>query len=105
MRRLIWLHMPAVIWGASTEFLGLICPLTPLEVMLRQLGGGPGYQTGFIEHYITAILYPSGLTRGLQIWLGILAVVPNAAVYLYILVYRRRTSRNSDESSSRHRHP
>ncbi len=89
-RKLIWFHAPAAVWGASTEFLGLICPLTPLEVMLRQLGGSSGYQTGFIDHYITAVLYPSGLTRHLQIWLGIAAVVPNAALYVYILAHATR---------------
>ena len=34
-RRLIWVHIPAALWGALIEFGGWICPLTPLENLLR----------------------------------------------------------------------
>ena len=27
-----WIHLPAVAWAALTEFMGWICPLTPLEI-------------------------------------------------------------------------
>lgn len=84
-------HLPAVIWGTLTELAGLFCPLTPLEVALRELGGGAGYKGGFIEHYITALLYPSGLTRGVQIALGSAVLVLNAAVYGYLLLRRKRS--------------
>ncbi|MDP1564918.1 MAG: DUF2784 domain-containing protein, partial [Polaromonas sp.] len=30
-----WLHLPALAWGATVEFAGWICPLTPLENALR----------------------------------------------------------------------
>ena len=90
--RLMWFHLVAVVWGAMTEFIGLICPLTPLEVTLRQLGGGAGYEGGFIDHYLMAILYPSGLTREIQIWLGFAALVPNVFIYGYILVRRKRAA-------------
>ncbi|MDH4236829.1 MAG: DUF2784 domain-containing protein, partial [Nitrospira sp.] len=29
--KLVWLHLPAVAWGAWVEFSGWICPLTPWE--------------------------------------------------------------------------
>jgi hypothetical protein len=90
--KLMWIHLAAVAWGALTEFLGLICPLTPLEVTLRQLGGDAGYEGGCIDHYLLAILYPSGLTRGLQIWLGLAALAPNVLVYGYFLVRKRRAA-------------
>jgi hypothetical protein len=38
-RRLAWIHLPAVIWGAIVELFGWVCPLTPLENWLRQRGG------------------------------------------------------------------
>lgn len=91
--RLKWLHLPAVVWGALSEFLGVFCPLTPLETMLRKLGGGTGYEGDFIEHYITALIYPSGLTRGIQIALGFGALLLNMAIYGYWLL-RKRRSRN-----------
>lgn len=87
-RRVAWLHVPAVVWGVITEFAGLVCPLTPLENVLRDRAGQVGYTGGFIEHYITRMMYPNGLTRGLQVALGSLALVTNAALYWWAL--RRR---------------
>ncbi len=86
--RLAWLHVPVVLWGAWIEFSGRICPLTPLEVGFRRRGGEAGYEGGFIEHYITAIIYPDGLSRGIQVALGVVVVVINVAVY--VMLIRRR---------------
>ena len=86
--RLAWLHLPVVLWGAGIEFLGGICPLTPLENQWRQLAGEQGYAGGFVEHYIVALLYPDGLSRTIQIVLGLLVIVVNASIYAY--VWRRR---------------
>ena len=91
--RLMWLHLPAVAWGALSEFLGVICPLTPLETALREIGGGSGYEGDFIEHYITALIYPAGLTRGVQLALGFGALLLNMAVYGYWLLRKRRSRR------------
>ena len=89
--RLAWIHLPAVIWGATIEFAGWICPLTPLEVALREAGGGVGYEGGFIEHYITALLYPSGLSRPIQVGLGVVVLALNACVYWTLARRARRT--------------
>lgn len=88
--RLMWLHLPAVTWGALIEFAGWICPLTPLENSLRKLGGEPGYSGGFIEHYITAALYPDGLTRGVQIGLGTAVVLSNLLAYGWLFRKKMR---------------
>ena len=85
--RLAWVHLPVALYGAIIEFLGFICPLTPLENSLRQRGGEAGYSGGFIDHYITATIYPSGLTRGIQLVLGVAVLVLNAV--LYAIVVRR----------------
>ena len=79
--RLAWLHLPAAAWGAGIEFAGAICPLTPLELHLRSLAGQQGYAGGFVEHYVFALLYPEGLTRNVQLALGVLVVVINVLVY------------------------
>jgi hypothetical protein len=79
---LAWLHLPAVVWAATTEFLQLICPLTPLENHLRTLGGEAGYSGGFIAHYLASLIYPAGLTREMQFLLGALVIGINAVVYL-----------------------
>jgi hypothetical protein len=89
--RLMWLHLPAVVWGALSEFLGVFCPLTPLETALRKIGGQTGYTGDFIAHYITAVIYPSGLTRGTQIALGFGALLLNMAIYGYWLLGKRQS--------------
>ena len=87
--RLVWIHAPAAIWGALIEFAGWICPLTPLENHFRRLAGEGGYEGGFIDHYVTALIYPSGLSRNFQILLGVMVVLVNVACY-WIIVRRVR---------------
>jgi hypothetical protein len=90
-RRWAWAHLPAAAWGALIMFAGFVCPLTPLENWLRRLGGEAGYAGGFVEEYVLAILYPSGLTRTHQIVLGALVLAVNGAVYGWLWWRRRST--------------
>ncbi|WP_044871782.1 DUF2784 domain-containing protein [Pseudomonas sp. LFM046] len=79
--RLALVHLPAVAWGATVEFLHLICPLTPLENRLRLAAGEQGYSGGFIEHYLVPVIYPAGLTPGIQLWLGTFVLLLNLVPY------------------------
>lgn len=99
--RVAWLHVPAALWGAFTEFAGFICPLTPLENAWRRAGGGQGYEGGFIEHYVTAALYPSGLTRTIQVALGLLVLGLNGWVYWRLWRRRRRDGTPAPERPRR----
>jgi len=80
-------HLPAVAWGAWTEFTGTICPLTPWEQALRRQAGTAGYAGGFVEHYLVPLIYPAALTPGIQVALGAFVLTVNAV--LYALVWRR----------------
>ena len=80
-RKIIWVHIPAVIWGVVIELTGWICPLTPLENYFRVKAGGVGYSSGFVENYIIPIVYPIGLTRGIQLVFSLLVIVINIVVY------------------------
>ena len=84
------LHLPAAIWGALIEFAGWICPLTPLEQSLRLKAGEQGYSGSFVEHYLLPLLYPSALTRTVQIVLGCVVFIINLGVYGYLLRSRLR---------------
>ena len=84
-RRLVWIHVSAVLWAAIIEFSGWICPLTPLENWLRQNGGEVGYRSDFVARYLLPVLYPEGLTRELQIALGSAVIVVNLAIYSWVL--------------------
>lgn len=83
--RVIWLHLPAMAWGAYVAFSGRICPLTPLENRLRMQGGEAGYEAGFIEQYLLPVLYPANLTSTTQLVLGALLVLTNLAIYGLLL--------------------
>lgn len=88
--RLVWLHVPAALWGALIMLAGWPCPLTPLEVWMRRKGGEAGYRGSFVEEYLLDIVYPPGLTRGVQIALGTAVVLVNLAAYTLL---RRRAAR------------
>lgn len=90
--RLAWLHLPAAGWGVLIEVAGWFCPLTPLENHFRRAAGQAGYAGGFIEHYLTAAIYPAGLTRTVQ-W-GIAAGVVLVNVAVYYVIWRRRRAPN-----------
>ncbi len=88
---LVWVHLPAAVWGALIELRGWICPLTPLENRFRARAGDAGYEGGFIEHYILPVLYPGDLTRDIQLVLAAVVIVLNLGIYGY--VFRRTRSR------------
>jgi len=90
---IMWVHLPAACWGALIELAGWVCPLTPIENWLREAGGGEGYRLGFIEHYIMPVLYPIGLTRDIQVFLGIGVILFNAGLYTVILSRHKRLSK------------
>jgi hypothetical protein len=93
-RRVAFLHVPAALWGAWIELAGWICPLTPLENTLRTAGGRVAYQGDFVEHYILPVLYPSALTRNIQLLLGCMVLGLNLGIYGYLLY------RNAENSTS-----
>ena len=88
-RRIAYVHLPALAWGCWVELSHSICPLTPLENQLRQLGGEAGYQGGFLAHYLARVLYPEGLTAQIQWVLAAALVAINVLAYGRLLLKRR----------------
>jgi len=87
--RLVWLHLPAVLWAMTIEFYGGVCPLTPLENWLRMMAGEGGYSESFIAHYIGAVIYPGEITTGIKIMLGMAVLVVNLVLYGWIIKQQR----------------
>jgi hypothetical protein len=79
--RVIWVQLPATVYGALVELVGFACPLTALQKYLLRRGGQAGYHGGFISHYLIQVIYPPGLTRGIQIVLGLFVVLIAVAGY------------------------
>ena len=88
--RVAWVQAPCAVWGILIELRGWICPLTPLENALRRRGGAAGYEGGFIEHYLLGVVYPTGLTREVQMVLGLAVIGINLVAYALLLRRLRR---------------
>ena len=84
------LHLPAAAWGVYVELAGAFCPLTALENRLLVLAGRSGYRGGFVEHYLLSVIYPAGLTRGIQQLLAATVVLLNVVLYAWLIRRRRR---------------
>ena len=50
-------HLGAIAYVAAQAGLGITCPLTTLEQWLRAQGGAQPYGGGFIEHWLSRLLF------------------------------------------------
>lgn len=90
--RLALVHLPLAGWGVWVELAGWACPLTYAENYFMRRAGEGGYAGGFIEHYLLPVIYPTALTRPLQLGLaaGLLAV--NVVAYALLVRRLRQTA-------------
>ena len=79
--RIVYIHLPALLWGIYIEFTNSICPLTYLENWLLYKGELATYSNDFINNYLFPIIYPEGLTSEIQIYLGISLIFINILIY------------------------
>jgi hypothetical protein len=52
-----WAHLVAIAFVVLQTWLGATCPLATLENWLREQAGQATYEAGFIEHWVSAILF------------------------------------------------
>jgi hypothetical protein len=59
VNRRLWrgLHLLAIAVVAAQAWLGRLCPLTSLEMALREAAGAPAYGGSFVAHWVQALLY------------------------------------------------
>jgi hypothetical protein len=50
-------HVAAIGVVVAQAWLGVVCPLTTLESWLRVQAGAAAYETSFIEHWLTRLLF------------------------------------------------
>ncbi len=86
--RLVWVHVPVVVWAVAIVAIGFTCPLTPLEKLLRRRAGGETYDGGFVDHYLEGVVYPGRFLVAARAVVLVLIVVGYAG-----LVLRARSDR------------
>ena len=84
--KIIYIHLPALLWGIYIELTNSICPLTYLENWFLYKGELTTYSNDFINNYLFQIIYPKGLNAEIQIYLGISLIVIN--ILIYGLIYK-----------------
>jgi hypothetical protein len=78
---LLWLHIPVSLVILGLYVTGSDCPLTSLELALREGAGEPGYTGGFIGHYITDPLGLPIQATSTQVGIYVVAFLPNVIGY------------------------
>lgn len=88
--RTIGLHVLAAAWGFGTVLVGFQCPLTHAENWARhQAGVAQLPPSGFIDHYLTGVIYPDS-ALGLVRVLAAVTVLVSWAGYLRLHHRHRR---------------
>lgn len=90
IRWIAWIHLPVALYGVLVEWIGWICPLTPLENHFRRLAGSEGYSGGFIQHYLLPLIYPANYTPTLQLILGAIVLAVNMTIYAMLAARYRK---------------
>ena len=85
LKKIIYIHFPALIWGIYIELSHSVCPLTYLENWFLQKADMTTYSIGFFQNYLVPIIYPPNLSKDLQINIGIALVVINIIIYGFII--------------------
>jgi len=88
--RLAWLHIPMVLWAFLVNIMEWICPLTPLENLYRKAAGEPGYESGFVDQYLTPLIYPEAMSYQMGVLLGISVLIWNFLVYYFLIFFRKK---------------
>ncbi|MFC7450207.1 DUF2784 domain-containing protein [Rhodococcus daqingensis] len=87
---MIWPHLILAGWGFSTIVFGFDCPLTHIEDWARREAGEQGLSRGFIDTYLTGVVYPERYTTLLQVLAGTAVLVSWAG----FVIRRRRPDRD-----------
>ena len=80
-RPVLLAHVAVVTAIVTVAVLREPCPVTELELWLRELGGVDPYRGGFIEHYLVSPVYRAGLTPAVQVLIHTVVVGVNVVAY------------------------
>ena len=92
--KIIYVHVPALIWGIYIELTHSVCPLTYLENWFLQKANLTTYSEGFIQNYLVPIVYPKNLTEDLQTYSATALIVANMIMYGLIISKSKKKLNN-----------
>jgi Protein of Unknown function (DUF2784) len=96
-RHAIWPHLVLAGWGGSAIVFHLNCPLTFVEDWARRRAGEPGLSAGFINRYLTGVVYPQRYAGLVEL----LAVLTVAVAWTGVVIrWQRRPPRRRRSSPS-----
>ncbi|CAL9398936.1 hypothetical protein SUDANB121_01431 [Nocardiopsis dassonvillei] len=88
--RTLWAHLAVAVYGLSISIFAWTCPLTYVENWGRRNAGQAGLtEEGFIDHYLTGVIYPADSLREVQVGVGVVVVL--SWIGLAVLTALRRT--------------
>jgi hypothetical protein len=96
--KLLWAHVPAVVWSAGIVTIGYSCPLTTLEDELRSRAGEHVYPGGFVARYLDNVVYPDRFKAVARVVVGLLVII--GWIGGAILRRRRHRGVNSEDETS-----
>ncbi|MEV0270564.1 DUF2784 domain-containing protein [Hamadaea sp. NPDC050747] len=85
----IWPHLAMATWGLTSTVFGWHCPLTAVEDWARRGAGEAGLSRGFIDTYLTGVVYPARYTTLIQVTVGVVVAIS----WIGFVLRRRRLHR------------
>jgi Protein of Unknown function (DUF2784) len=83
-------HAAAATWGLLSATVGMRCPLTAWEDAARRHAGEHGLSRGFVDTYLTGVVYPAD--RLLEAQLLVASIVLVSWVGYAVRLRRRRSA-------------
>ena len=79
--RIFLVHAPVGAAILGVHLAGADCPLTTLELWLREQAGGSAYHGGFLGHYVVGPLGIDVASAAAQLGVYAVALIPNVLAY------------------------
>src|SRR5258706_8538432 len=73
--KVFWLHLAACIWAVLIVLEWVDCPLTAAENWARQKAGQAPLTAGFIDRYLTNVVYPPQYINEVRLLVALVVVV------------------------------
>ena len=87
---MIWPHLVAAVWGVLIVFNLVACPLTIAEGWARRLAGDEPVTGGFIDRYVTNVIYPGRYLVEVRLAVALVVLISYVGAYLFWRARRQR---------------